>query len=102
MAVYSVFLFSLIIYIYFLNYFINTDLAIENQPLFFSVNSSQLITTSSLYKSFYEFFYSLYSLVFLILFLVVWRVEYTFIYKLNAIVSLIILNFFIIIYTSLL
>ncbi len=102
MAVYSVFLFSLIIYVYFLNYFVSTDLAIENQPLFFSVNSSQLVTTSNLYKSFYEFFYSLYSLVFLILFLVVWRVEYTFIYKLNAIVSLIILNFFIIIYTSLL
>ena len=102
MAVYSVFLFSLIIYIYFLNYFVNTDLAVENQPLFFSINSSQIWVTSSLYKSFYEFFYSLYTLVFLILFLVVWRVEYTFLYKINAIISIIILNFFLIIYSSLL
>lgn len=101
-SVYSVFLFSVIIYIYFLNYFINIDLSIDSQPLFFFTNSSQLTTNSFLYKNFYEFFYSLYSLVFLVMSLVVWRVEYTFLYKVNTILSIVLLNFFFVIYTSLL
>lgn len=95
-------LFTLWVYVYFVNYFLQSDLTLDHAPVILESNSLLLINTNTFYKNYYELFYSLYVLVFLSLFLVSWRVEYTFNYRLNFLFFLTSSLIFITLYSSIL
>jgi len=93
-AVSIILIFTLWVYIYFTNYFISSDFSLEGFPLSLNINSSIIFNANLFYKSYFELFYSLYTLVVLTLVVISWRVEYTFLYKLNFLLTLILCIFF--------
>lgn len=80
--------FSLWVYVYFVNYFIYSDFALEALPISFNIDSSLILNANIFYKSYFELFYSLYVLAVFVIILVGWRVEYTFLYRLNFLANL--------------
>lgn len=101
-AISIILIFSLWIYVYFVTYFLNSDLTLDHNSLVLEANSQLFFNTNYFYKSYYEIFYSLYLLVFFSMFFVGWRVEYTFIYKLNSMIFFSTSIFFLVIYTAIL
>jgi hypothetical protein len=81
-------LFTLWIYLYFMSYFVYSELTLDHLPLLFDVDSQLLVNSNTLSKSYYELFYMLYILVICVIAVVGWRVEYSFIFKLNFMVNL--------------
>lgn len=94
--------FTLWIYVFFITYFINSNLLLDHNPVFFDFNSWLTLNSNLFYKSYYEIFYSLYTIIAVTLAVVTWRSEYTFIYRLNFMLSSLITVIFIVIYSSLL
>lgn len=94
--------FSLWIYCFFTSYFIYSELTLDHFPILLESNASLLKNTNVFYKSYYEVFYSLYLLVFAVIMVVGWRYEYTFMYKLNFIVSLTLTLCFFVVWTTIL
>lgn len=90
------------IYLYFWSYFINSNLVIDHFPILLESDSNLNIYSNLLFKGYYELFYILYILVFFILTLIVWRNEYSYMYKLNSLVSITTICFFFVIYSSIL
>ena len=99
-AVYLVFAFSCVIYIYFISYFSISSFSCDSLPVSILPNISNTSDSAILYKHFYELFYSIYTLAVFTLSIVVWRYEYSIVYRLNFLVNSVIFSFFIIIYTS--
>lgn len=94
--------FTLWIYIYFIHYFVNSNLVLDQFPIILESNNLQMWYSNLFYKSYYELFYSLYMLIIIILILISWRYEYTFQYKLNFLTISTLSLFFFIIYTTIL
>lgn len=90
------------IYIYFINYFVKSNLTIDHMPIFLDYNLELNTYSNFLFKSYYEVFYIVYLLLFFILALVVWRYEYTYMFKLNFLLTLSGSLIFFVIYTSIL
>lgn len=101
-AVYLVFSFSCVIYIYFLSYFFNANISLDYMPVTYLGYSQLTKDCGLLFKHFYEIFYSLYTLVVGVLCILVWRYEYTFLYRLNFLVGAVATSYFVVIYTTLL
>ncbi len=101
-AVSLLILFTGWIYLYFINYFINSDLTIDHMPVLLESNKMLLFYSNILYKSYYELFYVLYILIVYILNIVVWRYEYTYLFKLTSNITISSSITFFIIYTSIL
>lgn len=85
-AVSILLLFSIWFYIAFMNQIMFSELLLDHMPIFLTFNSNFFVISGVLYKSFYELFYSIYLLIIVVLIVVGWRVEYTFMYKLNFVV----------------
>lgn len=102
LAILIILMFTLWIYCFFINYFINSDLVWDHNPLVFNANSWLIYDTNLLYKNYYELFYSLYILIIIVLTTVSWRMEYSFIYKINSTLFISLTLFFLTIYSSLL
>ena len=100
LAILIILFFTLWVYIYFINYFINSDLVFDHTPIVIESNTQMLLNSNSFYKSYYEIFYSLYLLVFLSIFFVNFRVEYTFSFKLNFILWISLTLSFVVIYSK--
>jgi len=92
--------FTIWIYCFFINYFITSDLIWDHNPLLFSANSALFYDTNLLYKNYYELFYSLYILVVITLFVLSWRVEYSFLYRINFTLSVSLTLFFLVLYSN--
>ncbi len=101
-AVSIIFFFSIWVYIYFTTYFLSSDIILDHSPIIFESNSYLFIDSNSFYKSYYELFYTLYLIVFFVISLITWRVEYSFVFKLNFLVFSFTTILFFVIYTSLL
>lgn len=100
LAVYVVFFFSMLIYIYFLSYFTYSDLVFESTPLTIEGSNYLLANITKTNKHFYEFFYNLYVLVITLIASLTWRYEFTYLYRLNFIVNFGFFSYFFIIYTT--
>jgi hypothetical protein len=79
--------FALWIYVYFMNYFVNSNLTLDHLPILISSNEWRVGAGVTFFRYFYELFYSAYLLIFMILMVVSWRVEYTYMFKLNFLVT---------------
>lgn len=99
-AVYLVFAFSCVIYVYFISYFNLSSFSCDSLPISIIPNILNSSDSASLYKHFYEFFYSIYTLMVAVLSLIVWRYEYSFIYRLNFLTNTVTFIFFFVLYTS--
>ncbi len=86
--------FTLWIYTFFINYFINSDFILDHLPISLNINSQLLTDSNLLSKAYYEFFYILYILVIVIIVSVTWRQEYSFLYKLNFMINLLLVIVF--------
>lgn len=80
--------FTLWFYVAYFNQVIFSCLILEHPPITLMFNTNYLTTGANIYKSYYELFYAIYLLVIFIIILVAWRVEYTFMYKLNFFVTI--------------
>jgi hypothetical protein len=69
-------------------------------PLTIESNSFIFFDINIFYKNYYELFYSLYIIVVFVILLINFRVEFSYIYKLNFYVFLILSSFFFVFYTS--
>jgi hypothetical protein len=78
---------TLWVYVYFTNYFIHSEFILDCLPVSFNVNSSLILNANIFHKAYFEFFYTLYVLVVSIILVITWRVEYTFNYKLNFLIT---------------
>lgn len=87
-AICIILFFTLWVYVYFTNYFIHSEFILDCLPVNFNVNSSLILNANIFNKSYFEFFYTLYILVVSVILVVNWRVEYTFNYKLNFLITL--------------
>ena len=101
-AVSIIFFFSIFVYVYFTTYFLSSDIMLDHSPIVLESNSYLSMNSNNFYKNYYELFYTLYLLVFIVLNIVTWRVEYTFMFKLNFLLVSILTTVFFIIYTTLL
>lgn len=92
-------LFTVWIYLYFINYFIKSNLYIDHFPIYFDCNAQIIDNSNIFFKSFYELFYSIYLLIVLAILVISWRVEYTFQYKLTFLLLTFLTCVFLIIFT---
>ncbi len=99
-AITIIMLFTLWVYVFFVNYFMCSDLTLDHMPVLFDFNSQFLINSNQLHKIYYELFYILYILIFFVLLLINWRAEYTFNFKLNFIVSFSLVLIFSVMFSS--
>ena len=99
-SVLIIFFFSIFIYIYFTTFFFKSDLILNSFPLTIESNSFIFFDINIFYKNYYELFYSLYIIVVFVILLINFRVEFSYIYKLNFYVFLILSSFFFVFYTS--
>lgn len=102
LAISIILIFTLWVYIFFISYFINSDLILDHTPILLQSVSSFLPDSNIFYKNYYEMFYSIYLLICLSIFLIGWRVEYTFNFKLNFALFTLLLLVFTTIYSTLL
>lgn len=93
-AVSIILFFTLWVYVYFTNFFISSDFVLEGFPLSLNINSTIILNANIFYKSYFELFYTLYVLIVVILGVVSWRIEYTFLYRLNFLITLTLCVFF--------
>lgn len=100
LAVYAVFLFSMVIYMYFLSYFTFSDLVFESTPITLEGHNYNLGNSIQINKHFYEFFYNLYTLIIILISTLVWRYEYTYMFRINFIVNFGFFCYFFVIYTT--
>lgn len=100
LAILIILVFTIWIYCFFINYFIASDLIWDHNPLLFSANSSLSSNTNLFYKNYYEIFYSLYVLVVVVLITISWRVEYSFLYKINFFLFISLTLFFLVLYSN--
>lgn len=98
-AVTTICLFTGWIYIFFLNYFIYSDFVFNHLPIMLDINSQLLINSNLFNKSYYELFYILYILVACVIINTGWRIEYTYLYKLNFMVNLLLVIIFSVIWS---
>ncbi len=101
-AISIIMVFTAWVYCLFVTYFVYSDLILDHIPLTLQTNSLFISDSITLSKGYYEVFYSLYLLVFIVLCLMTWRAEYTFVYKLNFMVTLIVTLFFFIVFSTIL
>lgn len=101
-AISIIMVFTAWVYCLFVTYFIYSDLILDHIPLTLQTNSLFITNSIALSKGYYEFFYSLYLLAFIVLCLMTWRTEYTFTYKLNFMITLIVTLFFFIAFSIIL
>lgn len=101
-AVSIILVFTLWIYIFFLNYFVYSDFVFNHLPVMLDINSQFLFNANLFNKSYYELFYIGYILVICVIVNTSWRVEYTYIYKLNFAVTLLLTVIFSTIYSIIL
>lgn len=101
-AVSIILIFTFWIYVFFWNYFILSDLFLDHNPLYFDMNSQLLLNSNLFYKQYYEIFYSLYTLVGVVLLILNWRSEYTFLYRLNFLLTFVLISLFVVIYSTIL
>lgn len=87
-AVSIILVFTLYIYVFFLSYFVYSDFILDHMPILLDVNSQLMSNANTFSKLFYELFYTLYLIVAITLIIVVWRVEYTFLYRINFLLTL--------------
>lgn len=97
-----IFFFSIYIYIYFTSSFLNSELTVDQFPILIDCNQNISFCVNSLYKNYYELFYSMYFLIIVVIAFVGWRQEFTFLFKLNFYLFLLITSIFTIIFTSML
>lgn len=92
-------IFSVWIYIYMFNYFFNSYISQNWYP--FKLNTLNYFSSNilNLFKFFYEFFYWIYLFIAIILITIVWRIEFTYLYKLNNIIYINIFFYFLVIYS---
>ncbi len=102
LAVSILILFTGWIYLYFSSYFLYSDLIVDHLTIALNSNSKLFCSSNTFFKSYYELFYMLYLLVFYALNLITWRVEYTFMFKLNFFVSTNLFFIFFVSYSTLL
>ena len=88
------------IYLYFINYFISSNITVDHMPILFDSNSYLSVYSNRFFKSYYEIFYILYLLLAYILSLVIWRYEYSYLFRVNSILALSGSFIFFITYTS--
>jgi hypothetical protein len=79
-----------------------SDLIVDHLTIALNSNSKLFCSSNTFFKSYYELFYMLYLLVFYALNLITWRVEYTFMFKLNFFVSTNLFFIFFVSYSTLL
>lgn len=87
-AVFIILLFTLWVYVYFTNYFLNSDLILDHAPIILESNVLLSVDSTTFYKHFYELFYTLYIIVFITISVISWRVEYSYGFKLNSLLFL--------------
>lgn len=95
-----IFIFSIFIYIYFTTFFLSSELILDHFPLYIESNTTVGFYVNNLYKNYYELFYSLYFLIISIICLIGWRCEFTYLFKLNFYVSVLITSIFVSIFTT--
>ncbi len=96
LAITLIMLFTLWVYIFFVNYFVYSDLILDHLPILLDIDSQLFKNNNQFGKLYYEIFYTLYILVFVVVFIISWRHEYTFQFKLNFIVT----SFLVIIFST--
>lgn len=101
-AVTIILIFTVWVYIFFLNYFVYSEFVINHLPLFLDTSHQLLLTSNLFYKSYYELFYILYTVVVSSILVVSWRVEYTFYFKLNFLIFLVLTTLFAVLYSIIL
>ena len=101
-AILLLLVFTIWVYMFFINYFVYSNLIIDHMPITLESSPNLNITSNIFFKNYYELFYILYVLILCILSNIVWRNEYTHIYKLNTMLCTVGSLIFFIIYTTLL
>lgn len=87
-AVSLILIFTGWVYVFFNTYFMESNFILDCLPVTFDVNSELTFNCNLFYKSYFEFFYALYILVLFSILFINWRVEYTFLFKVNFVLSL--------------
>ena len=101
-AVSILLLFTIWVYVYFTGYFLASEVVLDHLPIVLESNTNLISNANLFYKAYYELFYMLYVLIISILLVVSWRVEYTYLYKLNFITFITTSTLFTIIFSSIL
>jgi hypothetical protein len=65
-------MFTTWIYLYFINYFLKSEIVLDQFPLLLTCSMQFISNSNILFKSFFELFYSLYLLIIYILILIGW------------------------------
>jgi hypothetical protein len=101
-AVSILLLFTIWVYVYFTGYFLASEVVLDHLPIVLESNTNLISNANLFYKAYYELFYMLYVLIISILLVISWRVEYTYLYKLNFITFITTSTLFTIIFSSIL
>ena len=100
-AMIIVLIFTLWIYLYFINYFLKSELTLDHFPIILNCNIQFISNCNLFYKSFFEIFYTIYVLIIYVVTVVSWRIEYSYQFKLNFLLNATLTLLFSIIFMSL-
>lgn len=99
-AVSIILVFTAYIYVFFLTYFVYSDFTLDHMPILLDINSQLMCEANTFSKLFYELFYTLYIVVAVVLITVVWRVEYTFLYRINFLLTISLTTIFAVLWSN--
>lgn len=100
LAVSIILVFTSYIYVFFLTYFVYSDFILDHMPILLDINSQLMSNANTFSKLFYELFYTIYIIVAVVLITVVWRVEYTFLYRVNFLLTISLTTIFAVLWSN--